>query len=127
MEFLEGAQGLFPGISTLEASGHTPGSTVLLLESAGEKGLLLGDLVHSEPELYDENWDFVNHVDHKAGMASIEQIRKMILHEDSPFTPPHFTGVGWGRRARSPTAAPISSETRGDQRRSKHVNCLQCP
>ena len=111
MEFFEGAQGLFPGVSTLEASGHTPGSTVLLLAAAGEKGLLLGDLVHSEPELYDENWDFVNHVDHKAGMASIEKIRKMILHEDIPFAAAHFTGMRWGRLSRNRTPGPLTYET----------------
>jgi len=111
MEFFEGSQGLFPGISTLESSGHTPGSTVLLLESAGEKGLLLGDLVHSEPELYDDNWDFVNHIDHDAGMASIEKIRKLILDEDIPFAAAHFTGMRWGRLTRNHVSDPLGYES----------------
>jgi glyoxylase-like metal-dependent hydrolase (beta-lactamase superfamily II) len=110
MEFFEGEQGLFPGISTLESSGHTPGSTVLLLESGGEKGLLLGDLVHSEPELYDDNWDFVNHVDHDAGRASIEKIRKLILDEVIPFAAAHFTGMRWGRLTRNRVSDPLGYE-----------------
>jgi glyoxylase-like metal-dependent hydrolase (beta-lactamase superfamily II) len=110
MEFFEGSQGLFPGISTLESSGHTPGSTVLLLESGGEKGLLLGDLVHSEPELYDDNWDFVNHNDHDAGRASIEKIRKLILDEVIPFAAAHFTGMRWGRLTRHRVGDPLGYE-----------------
>jgi glyoxylase-like metal-dependent hydrolase (beta-lactamase superfamily II) len=110
MEFFEGEQGLFPGISTLESSGHTPGSTVLLLESGGEKGLLLGDLVHSEPELYDDNWDFVNHVDHDAGRASIEKIRKLILDEVIPFAAAHFTGMRWGHLTRNRASDPLGYE-----------------
>jgi len=110
MEFFEGSQGLFPGISTIESSGHTPGSTVLLLESGGEKGLLLGDLVHSEPELYDDNWDFVNHVDHDAGRESIEKIRKLILDEVIPFAAAHFTGMRWGRLTRNRVGDPLGYE-----------------
>jgi len=97
-------------ISTIESSGHTPGSTVLLLESGGEKGLLLGDLVHSEPELYDDNWDFVNHVDHDAGRESIEKIRKLILDEVIPFAAAHFTGMRWGRLTRNRVGDPLGYE-----------------
>lgn len=38
---------LLPGLTPLSAIGHTPGHTVFLLESGGEKLLILGDLVHA--------------------------------------------------------------------------------
>ncbi len=43
-----GAQGLVlvPGIRALDTRGHTPGHTSYLIESAGAKLLVLGDLVH---------------------------------------------------------------------------------
>jgi glyoxylase-like metal-dependent hydrolase (beta-lactamase superfamily II) len=37
---------LLPGISAIAAFGHTPGHTVFLLESAGKKLLIWGDLMH---------------------------------------------------------------------------------
>ncbi|MDR2094873.1 MAG: MBL fold metallo-hydrolase [Treponema sp.] len=37
---------LFPCISAIAAFGHTPGHTVFLLESAGDKLLIWGDLMH---------------------------------------------------------------------------------
>ncbi|MCL2768326.1 MAG: MBL fold metallo-hydrolase [Synergistaceae bacterium] len=36
-----------PGIKAIDARGHTPGHTVFLLESEGEKLLFWGDLVHA--------------------------------------------------------------------------------
>jgi glyoxylase-like metal-dependent hydrolase (beta-lactamase superfamily II) len=36
-----------PGITALDASGHTPGHTVFLLESDGQKLLIAGDLIHA--------------------------------------------------------------------------------
>jgi len=38
---------IVPGIRALDARGHTPGHTVFLLESEGEKLLFWGDLVHA--------------------------------------------------------------------------------
>jgi len=97
MEFWVGDAEVLPGIVAIEASGHTPGSAVLELSSDGEKGLMIGDLVHSQPELFEDRWDFLNHSDHEAGMASIEKIRKLILDEDLPFAAAHFPGLRWGR------------------------------
>jgi glyoxylase-like metal-dependent hydrolase (beta-lactamase superfamily II) len=39
-------QVVLPGITALDAVGHTPGHTAFLLESNGEKMLFWGDLVH---------------------------------------------------------------------------------
>jgi glyoxylase-like metal-dependent hydrolase (beta-lactamase superfamily II) len=49
--FLPGALGgskteLFPGITAIAAFGHTPGHTMYLLESEGQKLLIWGDLMH---------------------------------------------------------------------------------
>ncbi|HEY0208609.1 MBL fold metallo-hydrolase [Acerihabitans sp.] len=38
---------LLPGINTLPAPGHTPGHTLYLIESAGQKLLIWGDTIHS--------------------------------------------------------------------------------
>lgn len=37
---------LTPGITALSAPGHTPGHTVYLVQSGGQKLLLIGDLIH---------------------------------------------------------------------------------
>ena len=100
-EFYEGDDEVLRGIVAVEASGHTPGSTVLLLESAGEQGLLLGDVVHTEAELCGDGWDFVHHVDHDAGVATLDRIRRLITGWRLPFAAAHFPGLRWGLLLRS--------------------------
>ena len=97
----EGNEELFPGLSAIEASGHTPGETVLRLTSDGESGLFLGDTVHTAPELYDDNvrgqWNFCFHHDESAALASLERIRKIVVDEQLPVAGAHFRGFRWGR------------------------------
>lgn len=97
MEFFEGSQEIFVGIESIEASGHTPGSTVLRLSSAGEQGFLLGDLVHTQPELTEDRWHFWAHLDAEAGMNSIERVRKVLIDTKAPFAAAHFPGLKWGQ------------------------------
>jgi glyoxylase-like metal-dependent hydrolase (beta-lactamase superfamily II) len=102
IEFFEGDQEveLLPGIVALDGSGHTPGQVVLELRSAGEKGLLLGDLVHAQPELVDDNergqWHFVSHTDHDRAQAAVDHFRKRIADERLPVAGGHFPGLRWG-------------------------------
>jgi glyoxylase-like metal-dependent hydrolase (beta-lactamase superfamily II) len=100
-EFFESDDEVLPGIVAIEAGGHTPGSTVVMLDSAGEQGMLLGDLVHTEAELCGEDWDFIHHVDHDAGMAALDRIRKIVADRRLPFAAAHFPGLRWGRLERS--------------------------
>jgi glyoxylase-like metal-dependent hydrolase (beta-lactamase superfamily II) len=97
MHFFEGEDSVLPGIEAWEASGHTPGTTVLKLTSDGESALLIGDLAHTEPEFYDDNWDFASHTDSPKAMAAIERIRKRVYDEKLPFAAAHFPGMQFGR------------------------------
>lgn len=45
-ETFEGDTGLTPGIRAVAAHGHTPGHTLFLIESAGRRLVLWGDLMH---------------------------------------------------------------------------------
>lgn len=107
LELFEGDEQLLPGIAALEASGHTEGETVLEITSGGEKGLLLGDLIHAEPELIDDDfrtkWNFALHVKPEKALDSVEHFRKRIVDEKLPFAAAHFPGLRWSRIDRGPS------------------------
>jgi len=42
----EGETQLIPGVRTVQAAGHTPGHTIYVIESGGERMLAWGDLMH---------------------------------------------------------------------------------
>jgi glyoxylase-like metal-dependent hydrolase (beta-lactamase superfamily II) len=46
LKTFEGQTKLFPGLSALPAPGHTPGHTYYVLEDAGEKLVICGDIAH---------------------------------------------------------------------------------
>jgi glyoxylase-like metal-dependent hydrolase (beta-lactamase superfamily II) len=47
---------ILPGVRTVEAAGHTPGHTALLLESAGDRLLCVGDSLHDRLQLRHPGW-----------------------------------------------------------------------
>ena len=60
LELLEQDKEIFPGISTIIVSGHTPGQMALVIASSGEELLSLGDVIThpihlEEPERYIES------------------------------------------------------------------------
>jgi glyoxylase-like metal-dependent hydrolase (beta-lactamase superfamily II) len=110
IELFEGDTEVLPGVVAMDASGHTPGSTVIELRSNGERGLLLGDLVHTQGELI-EGWEFaINHDSAKAA-ESIERFRKYLYDNQLPFAAAHFPGLKWGRITKAQSRTGLAYET----------------
>lgn len=86
-----------PGLDTRHVPGHTPGSTIFVVSSDGERALLLGDVAHSTVELTDPTWEAVFDVDR----AAAKQVREQLIDEltDSPdaVAAAHFPGLRFGR------------------------------
>lgn len=93
--FWEGDAEVLPGIRAIDAAGHTPGTDVFRLESDGSAGLLLGDVVHSVPELL-HDWQFPVHADADAALRAIARVRSELVQEGIPCSAAHFTGMTWG-------------------------------
>ncbi|MEB3371895.1 MBL fold metallo-hydrolase [Saccharopolyspora mangrovi] len=88
---------LAPGVFARPAPGHTPGSTIFLIESAGERALLLGDVVHGVSELTDPEWRCLYDVDPDAAGAAREQIASELTDSGTVFAPAHFPDLRFGR------------------------------
>jgi glyoxylase-like metal-dependent hydrolase (beta-lactamase superfamily II) len=96
MVFWEGDDQILDGLRAIDAAGHTPGTTALLLESEGERGVILGDIVHSVPELL-YGWRFPVHHDWTAALAAIARLRTFLADEHLPCTASHLYGMAWGQ------------------------------
>jgi glyoxylase-like metal-dependent hydrolase (beta-lactamase superfamily II) len=110
IELFEGSEELLPGIAALEASGHSPGHTVLELSSRGERGLLIGDLVHTQGELVG-SWDFAISHDHAKAIEAVDRFRGYLYDNRLPFAAAHFPGMRWGRLVKDGTGSGIAYET----------------
>lgn len=86
-----------PGLDTRHVPGHTPGSTIFVVSSEGQRALLLGDVAHSPVELTDPTWEAVFDVDR----AAAKQVRARLIDEltDGPdlVAAAHFRDLRFGR------------------------------
>lgn len=88
---------LAPGLDARHSPGHTPGSTVVVVSSRGERALLLGDVVHSVVELCEPDWEAVFDLDPAAARATRNALADTAAGRGDLVTGPHFPGLRFGR------------------------------
>lgn len=89
------------GIDARHAPGHTPGSTVLVVSSKGQRGLLLGDAVHCPAELMESEWEMIGDVDRDLAKRTREALVREFEGTDIPLAAPHFPDMQFGRLLRA--------------------------
>lgn len=97
LELFDSERTLAPGIDARPAPGHTPGSTVFVISSEGERALLLGDIAHSVVELAEPDWEAVYDVDKDAAKAVRNAIAEETLDTGTYVVPAHFPRMAFGR------------------------------
>jgi glyoxylase-like metal-dependent hydrolase (beta-lactamase superfamily II) len=88
---------ILPGIDTLRVPGHTPGSTMLVVSGAGQRALLLGDVVHCPVELLEDEWDGFADVDPVRAKSVRNSLARELEGTDVPIAAAHFPGLQFGR------------------------------
>lgn len=100
LETWDGTGSLLPGIDTVAAPGHTPGSTVVVLSSGTERALLLGDVVHCPVELVDDEWGTMGDVDPALARRTRAALAREVEGSHVPMAAGHFPGLQFGRLLR---------------------------
>jgi glyoxylase-like metal-dependent hydrolase (beta-lactamase superfamily II) len=87
-----------PGISTLEAPGHTPGSTVIVVSEGGDRAMMLGDVVHCPVQLVDDEWDALFDFDPVMARRTRTRLARELAGDTSAvLSGAHFPGMRFGR------------------------------
>jgi glyoxylase-like metal-dependent hydrolase (beta-lactamase superfamily II) len=97
LEPWSGGGSLLPGMDTMAAPGHTPGSTILVVSSGDDRALLLGDVVHCPVELLDDEWAGMGDVDPELAIRTRVALAKELEGTDTPVAAAHFPGLQFGR------------------------------
>lgn len=101
LETWGGSGPLLPGIDTMSAPGHTPGSTIVVLSSGADRALLLGDVVHCPVELLDDEWGAMGDVDPQMARRTRTALARELEETGTPAAAAHFPGLHFGRLLRS--------------------------
>lgn len=89
-------------VGVLPAAGHTPGTTIVTIESGGDRLWLLGDVYHSLPELTDViRWSGMGDVDPVGALRTRLAVADRLEHEEISFAAAHFPGMPRQRLVRS--------------------------
>lgn len=88
---------LLPGIDTMTAPGHTPGSTIMVLSSGKDRAMLLGDVVHCPIELLEDEWAGLGDVDPALAKRTRNALARELEGTDTPVAAAHFPGLQFGR------------------------------
>jgi len=94
-----------PGVSLFDAVGHTPGHCGLMVESAGQRLLIVGDaLTHAYVSFEQPDWYFGFDMDGGQAAATRKRILEMAASEDMRVALYHAPFPGVGRVGRLGTA-----------------------
>ena len=87
-----------PGITTVAAPGHTPGSTIIVVSSSRHRAMMLGDVAHCPVQLLEEEWSTLYDLDRDlARRTRARVVRELEGNPSVVMTDSHFPGMRFGR------------------------------
>ena len=90
MELIEGEHTITPEISTVPTPGHTPGHINVIITSQGEKGAVVGDMLHSKVQIREPEWSSRADIDKALGVRSRMAMLERFENEDFVVAAGHF-------------------------------------
>jgi len=101
MELVEGGQIITSEISTLHTPGHTPGHQCILIDSEGQRGVVVGDVIHMSVQIEHSDWCAGVDLDKPTGQKSREDLLDHSGREGLLIVAGHFkVNEHFGRVAR---------------------------
>lgn len=99
VRFLEPHTEVVPGIRSLPTAGHTPGHTSFIVSDSGtdERLVVLGDVMHTQAQISDPEWNFLFDVDPEHGTAARKSVLAAFGDGHTLIAGGHFAGSVFGR------------------------------
>ena len=84
-------------ITLLPSPGHTPAHTSFLIQSAGERAVVLGDVAHNPAQVTEPGWQPVFDMDPARASATRAALMQRIEEQGWRLVAGHFAHPGFGR------------------------------
>lgn len=89
-----------PGLTLQSRPGHTPGSTVMHVSSAGAQAMFVGDVVHHPAQIYNPTWNSAFCEDADQARETRRQVLGEAADREALLIPAHFGGAHVARVVR---------------------------
>ena len=101
LDLIDGEYSVTDELTTLPTPGHTPGHISLVVASAGESALVLGDVAHSPAQAQYTDWSPGFDVDPDLARRTRHSVLDRLERERTLVASGHFPDPGFGRFVRS--------------------------
>lgn len=101
LELVDGEHQVTDEITLVPLPGHSDGHAGVVLASAGEKAVYIGDIVQTVPQLERTAWVSSFDILPLVSMEAKRTLVERAIEEQSVIISPHFTFPGIGRMART--------------------------
>ena len=100
LEVVDGEYNITGELTTLPTPGHTPGHMSIMIASQGQKGIILGDSIHSPAQV--QEWEWCSRADMDPSQARITRrgLVEELEKEGSLVAAGHFPAPGFGKVVR---------------------------
>ncbi|MBF6599403.1 MAG: MBL fold metallo-hydrolase [Dehalococcoidia bacterium] len=100
IELVDGEQALTDELTLLPTPGHTPGHVAVAIASAGEAGVIIGDVCHHPAQMVETGWTPLFDANPLLASGSRAALMQKIEDERLLVAAGHFAHPGFGRLVR---------------------------
>ena len=100
IEFMDGEVALTSELTTLPTPGHTPGHMSIMINSQGERGLILGDVLHNTVQIHETEWVSRADIDPEQTRITRRSMMERLEREGIPVAAVHLAAPGFGKIVR---------------------------
>jgi glyoxylase-like metal-dependent hydrolase (beta-lactamase superfamily II) len=100
LDLVEGERTLSPELTLLPTPGHTPGHQSLVIASAGERALILGDVANHPAQVEELDWSPIFDIDAAAATITRRRVMERLEESGDLVAACHFPHPGLGHLVR---------------------------
>ena len=100
VELMEGEFSITGELTTLPTPGHTPGHMSIMINSGGERALVLGDVLHNTSQIQQTHWASRADIIPDQAIATRQSVLDRLESEGIPVAAVHLPAPGFGKIVR---------------------------
>jgi glyoxylase-like metal-dependent hydrolase (beta-lactamase superfamily II) len=100
LELVSGEKSLTPEVTLLPTPGHTPGHQSVLIVSAGQRGIILGDVFNHPAQVQETSWNAGFDSNPEQAVATRQRVFDRLEQDGSVIAAGHYPHPGLGRLVR---------------------------
>jgi len=100
IEFMDGEVALTSELTSLPTPGHTPGHMSLMINSQGQRGIVIGDVLHNAVQVHETDWVSRADIDPEQTRVTRRSLMEQLERDGIPVAAVHLAAPGFGKIVR---------------------------